>query len=113
MKEYEACTSNEQVILNDMLCSARNQIECGFGRLKARWSILTAKMDFKLEALSTIIYACFVLHNYCEKHNVNIDEDLVITQIEFMKENEVQCKNIPDPVYSCDVGEGIVVRSYE
>ena len=35
-------------------------------------------MDFKLEALSTIIYACFVLHNYCEKHNVNIDEDLVI-----------------------------------
>ena len=110
VKEYEACTSNEQVIFNNMLRSARNQIECAFGRLKARWSILTTKMDFKLEALPTIIYECFVLHNYCEKDNVNIDEDLVMTQIELMKENEVQFKNIPDPVYSCDVGEGIVVR---
>ena len=67
-------------------------------------------MDFNLEALPTIIYECFVLHNYCEKHNVNIDEDLVMTQIELMKENEVQFKNIPYPVYSCDVEEGIVVR---
>ena len=33
-----------------------------------------------------------------------------MTQIELMKENEVQFKNIPDPVHSCDVGEGIVVR---
>ena len=64
----------------------------------------------KLEALPTIIYACFVLHNYCEKNNVNIDEDLVMTQIELMKENEAQFKNIPDPVYSCDAGEAIVVR---
>ena len=55
------------------------------------------KSDFKIEALPTIIYACF-------------DEDLVMTQIELMKENEAQFKNIPDPVYSCDAGEGIVVR---
>ena len=67
-------------------------------------------MNFKLEALPTVLYACFVLHNYCEKHNVNIDVDLVMTQIELMKGNEVQFRNIPDPVFSCDSGEGIVVR---
>ena len=67
------------------------------------------KMDFKLEALPNTIYACFVLHNYWETDNLNIDKDLVMTQIELMKENEVQFKNIPDPVYSCNVGEGIVV----
>jgi len=33
-----------------------------------------------------------------------------MTQIELIKENEVQKKNIPDPVYSCDAGEGIVFR---
>ena len=32
-----------------------------------------------------------------------------MTQIELMKENEVQFKNISEPVYSCNVGEGIAV----
>ena len=36
MKEYDHCTSNEEVIFNQILRSARNQIECAFGRLKAR-----------------------------------------------------------------------------
>ena len=95
MKEYEACTSKEQVICNNMLRSARNQIKCGFGRFKVRWSIVTAKMDLKLEALSTIIYACFVLHNYCEKHNVNIDEDLVIPYLPLYKATFYSLKTCP------------------
>ena len=45
MKEYESCSNNQQVIFNNMLRSARNPIERAFGRLKARWSILTRKMD--------------------------------------------------------------------
>ena len=40
MKEYDSCQSNEQVIFNTMLRSIRNQIECAFGRLKARWRML-------------------------------------------------------------------------
>ena len=28
-----------------------------------------------------------------------------------MKENEDQFKNTPDPIYSCDAGEGSVVRT--
>ena len=41
MKEYITCKNNEEVIFNNLLRSGKNQIECSFGRLKARWSILT------------------------------------------------------------------------
>ena len=48
-----------------MLRSARNQIECAFGRRKARCAILNRKVDLKLENLPNLIYAyhiCLVLH---------------------------------------------------
>ena len=38
MKEFDNCNSDEEVILNNMLRSARNQIGCSFGRLNARWA---------------------------------------------------------------------------
>ena len=69
MKEYDHCSNNEQVVFNNILRSARNPIECVFGRLKSRWGILTRKMDLKLETIPVLIYACFVLHNICEKNN--------------------------------------------
>ena len=77
MKEYEKCTSDAQVVFNNMLRSARNPIECAFGRLKARWSFLTKKVDLELEFVSIAIYACFVLHNFCELNNCYLDKDLV------------------------------------
>ena len=43
MKEFAKCTTDAQVIFNNILRSARNPIECAFGRLKARWSFLTKK----------------------------------------------------------------------
>ena len=33
MKEFDNCNSDEEVIFNNMLRSARNQIECSFGHL--------------------------------------------------------------------------------
>ena len=36
MREYSTCKSNEEVVFNVMVRSARNPIECAFGRLKAR-----------------------------------------------------------------------------
>ena len=48
MKEYATCAANEEVIFNALLHSARNQIESAFGWLKARWSVLTKKLDLKL-----------------------------------------------------------------
>lgn len=35
MKEYANAKNKKEVIFNDMLRSARNPIECAFGRLKA------------------------------------------------------------------------------
>jgi len=77
MKEYDHCNSNEQVVFNTMLRSARNQIECAFGRLKARWRILNRAMDIHIKHVPNVILACFVLHNYCEKQKVPVDPVLI------------------------------------
>ena len=42
-------------------------------------------MDLKLDHILTVIYACFVLHNFCEYHNTYFDEYLVKLQIEVAK----------------------------
>ena len=60
MKEFDNSNSDEKIIFNNMLGSARNQTECSFGRLKARWAVPTRKMDLKLEIIPIIIYACFI-----------------------------------------------------
>ena len=102
---------HQQVIFNNMLRAARNQVECAFGRLKARWAFLTKTVDLKLEPVPTIIYACFVLHNVCEQNKVTVDDKSLKEQISLMKQNEQQFKNNPDPVYSYNEGEGEIVRS--
>ena len=67
-----------------MLRSARNQIECAFGRLKARWRILNRAMDIHVKHVPSVILACFVLHNYYEKQNVSVDpvviENIIIEE---------------------------------
>ena len=85
-------------------------IECAFGQPKARWQVLTQKMDFKLEKIPTIIYACFVLQNFCERHNAFINEEQVKTHLELLKTNETQFKNLADPIFSCLEGEGELIR---
>ena len=110
MKEYKSCKTNSQVIFNNLLREARNPIERAFGRLKARWSILTRKMDLKLENIPIVVMACFVLHNYCEIHNDSIDMDAVKAQMEWNKSEDILHKNIPDPVYSGTTREGEAIR---
>ena len=110
MKEYEHCSNDAEVIFNNMLRSARNPVECAFGRLKARWAILTRKVDLKLETIPTVIYACFVLHNICEENKSYVDDELVNIQTDLMKQNENEHKNTPDPIYSVNEAEGAVVR---
>ena len=111
LKEYQFCSSNDEVLFNTMLRAARNPVECAFGRLKARWAILTKKIDFKLESVPILIYTCFVLHNFCEFECCHLDENLVRMQIERNKAEEEKLKNIPDPVYSYGNGEGEFVRT--
>ena len=54
IKEYATCSSNIEVVFNSILRSASNHVECAFGRLKARWGILTRKMDLKLEIIPVV-----------------------------------------------------------
>ena len=49
------------------------------------------------------------LHNICKKNNSYIDEELLKSQIESIKENEKTHYNIPDPVFSNDKVEGQLV----
>ena len=55
-QEFGHCSTNEEVIFNHMLRSARNQIECAFGRIKARWRILLRPMDIPVQKLLNVIY---------------------------------------------------------
>ena len=93
-----------------MLRPARNQIECAFGSLKARWAILTRKIDLKLENVPNLIYACSVLHNFCQQRKSYIDEELVKAQIELDKQNERNHIHVPDQMYSTEGSRRLVVR---
>ena len=61
MKKHTNCKNINQVVFNShiMFSSKPDPL----GHLKARWSILTRKMDSELENLLAVIYTCFVLHN--------------------------------------------------
>ena len=113
LKEYGHCINNEQVVSNNILRSARNPIKCAFGKLIARWGILTRKMGLKLEIIPVVIYACFALHKICKDNNNNnsyIDQELVKSQIESIKKKERTCHTIPDPVFSYDMGKGKIKK---
>ena len=108
MKEYPTCKTNEQVLFNNMLRSARNPIESAYGRLKARWQILNKRINLKLQTVPQLIYACFVLHNFCQKNGLRVPDDNVQRQMDYDK--EVQPNVQPDRIYSYNTTEGERVR---
>ena len=110
MKEYSKCSSNQEVIFNNLLRPARNPIECAFGRLKARWQVLQKGMDLTLDKIPMVIMACFVLHNFCERNKVGVEPQLIREQIEYFEEMEEMYENEPDPVYSFNTDEGEITR---
>ena len=111
MKEFERCSTNEQVLFNEMLRSVRNQIECAFGRLKARWRILNRPMDIALEDAPAIIYACFILHNFCEVRQAEQNPENIRDQIMEEKQNQsCQHHTAVDKLYTYDSSGGSKVR---
>ena len=57
-------------------------IKCAFGRLKTWWKILLRPMDKPIEKLPNIIYACFVLHIFCEEAKDEEDTNFVANRQE-------------------------------
>ena len=84
MKEYAAGGSNRrEQYFGYRLCSAHNVIECSFGCLKAGFACLKCAMDINIDDLPFVIYACFVLHNFCEINNESIGADKVRNTIQY------------------------------
>ena len=111
MKEYSSCTEEKHVVFNNKLRLVRNQIECAFGRLKARWRILNRPVDVDLNFAISMIYSCFVLHNFCEQYNEEIHSDLIKTAIQ----NELRCQSCQHHkqlyhLYSHNSARGKLVR---
>lgn len=84
MKEYPrgGDTIQEQQY-GQSLRKAHTVIESAFGRLKARFAALKRAMDINLEDLPFVIYACFVLHNYCEIHKGTVNEQSMHDALEY------------------------------
>lgn len=87
-----------------MLRSGRIPIECAFGRLKARWQILNKRVDLGLSFVPTVRYACFMLHNICEEHGMEVEDDDVARQI--AHDRSVQPDTEPDCLYTFNAAEG-------
>ena len=72
------------------LSSARMVIECAFGRLKVRLGALKRRMDINSADLPYVIYARFVLHNFCELQNEKVTEDDMARAIAYDREFQAQ-----------------------
>ena len=77
-----------------------------FGRLKARFGALRGPMDLNIH----VIYACFVLHNFCEEHNETVGEELISSAMSY--EREFQPLTVNNNYRTdCNETEGKRVRS--
>ena len=50
-------------------------VECAFGRLKGRWRSLLKRNDMNIEKMNNVVTACCILHNICEIHQDEFNEE--------------------------------------
>ena len=50
-------------------------VEHAYGRLKGRWRTLLKRNDTSIHDLPKLVAACCVLHNICEIHRENFNEE--------------------------------------
>lgn len=59
---------------------ARMVVECAFGRLKGRWRTLLKRVDIDVKFMPTYVAACCVLHNICEVHKDDFNDEWMVQQ---------------------------------
>ena len=64
-----------QRAFNKNLSSTRMVVENAFGRLKGRWRCLLKCIDIKTSNVSETVGACCTLHNICELHGEEFDDN--------------------------------------
>ena len=110
MKEYASGGCNpQQQYYGLCLCRGRMVIECAFGRLKARFGVLQKKLDISLDDLPHILYACFVLHNYCEVSKETIGVRVVSATVKMHNRSQPPTQNNQYRT-DCNEAEGKRVR---
>ena len=87
MKEFPGGgnTAKEQ-FFGYRLSSARMVIECAFGRLKGRFGALRRDMDINIDDLPQVIYACFVLHNFCEINKELLPQEYIDSGMKYERQ---------------------------
>ena len=96
MTEYTHCIHCE-VILNNFLRSSILR------------SILT-KHPLKLEKIPYIVYACFIVHNFCELSNIHLDEELVQYHTKEIHNDDKILQYHQDNTFVCNTDEEQLVR---
>ncbi|XP_061475754.1 uncharacterized protein LOC133381148 [Rhineura floridana] len=66
MKPYGGQLDNCKMGFNRVFNRCRNVVQRSFGRLKSRWSRLTARLPVAEENFVSVVTSCVVLHNICE-----------------------------------------------
>ena len=61
---------DEKLVFNEQLSSIRVRVEHAFGHLKSRWRVLAKRSDIHHSFMPTVVAACCVLHNMCEKQSM-------------------------------------------
>ena len=65
-----------QRVFNYRLSRARMTIKSTIRRLKGRWRCLQKRLDVSVDFASTVVTACAIIHNLCEKrHERYMDEE--------------------------------------
>ena len=67
--------SRQQKTFNYRLSRARVVVEHAYGRLKGRWRCLLKRNDTSVHDLPKLVAVCCVLHNICEIHQENFNEE--------------------------------------
>ena len=67
--------SAKQQKSNRRLSRARVVVECAFGRLKGCWRSLLKRNDMNIEKMNNVVTACCILHNICEIHQDEFNEE--------------------------------------
>lgn len=66
-------------------------------------------MDLGLKDVPNIVYACFVLHTFCEINGMVVDEEDVQRQI--ARDREARPVVLPDRLHNFNSAKGVHVRN--
>ena len=94
-----------------MLRSTRNQIECAFGRLKARWRIFLRAIDVDISLIPSRVFTFFILYNFCKMRKIPVREDSVQGVVNKERIDQ-HCEHhaIEHETYTYTTGTGEIIR---